>query len=293
MRKPRRRSYGGRKRTYRKKGSRRSLTDRMSTKKRDTMLSAAPTTGPNPSPGSPPIPNQFIAFRSITTNTIADNVHMTMFCPSWRYLQIDNANQVARRTASSTFVKGISETYQITPTDQAAWEWRRIAISVKGRMDLLVDTMSTIGAQFGPTNLTQRFFKDLTGDTTGTYNIIWDKVQQYLFRGIKGTDWADQMTAKLDTTRVNVHSDVMRLISSNNDTSRPRTVKTYIPINKTIVYDDEENGTQMSVSPCSVTSKPGLGDIYIFDLFTCRAPLNDPATQIQIKSSMTYYWHEK
>lgn len=287
----RRRSYG-KKRAYRKKTSkRRSLTDRMSHKKRDIMCSAA-APGVNPSPGTSPVANQPLIIGTSTNNTAAAGVHMTAFCPSYRTLVPSNYSYTSARTATRTFVKGIGETYHIVPSDQSSWEWRRIVVSLKGNFALPVSTTQAIGAQFSTGN-TQRYYKDITGDTTGIYQALWDNIQDYVFRGVKVTDWLDQMTAPLDNLRVDIRSDTRRTISSANDAPRPRTYKTYVPINKSVVYADEENGTTISPTSFSVDSKSGIGDIYILDLFTCRAPISTVSTQLQVSSTQTYYWHEK
>lgn len=264
----------------------------MSIKKRDTMLSASGS-GVNPSPGATPQVDLPFVLGPIPTYLLADKVHVMAFCPSYRWASANGPQTIASRTNARTYVKGISETYQLVPQDASSWEWRRICVSVKGLLSLSPDTLQLIGAQFTAGNTTYRYFKDLTGDTSGAYITLWERIQSWLFIGTKGTDWNDQMTAKLDRARFNVHSDVMRRISSHNDSSSPRTVKTYVPINKTIQYDDEENGISMSTLPYSTQNKIGLGDIYIFDLFSVRAPINGTSSQLQVRSSMTYYWHEK
>lgn len=230
--------------------------------------------------------------NSNTTNTSANGVHMIAFAPSVRGLVPNNYAYVSARTATRTFVKGIAETYQIIPSDASAWEWRRIVVSLKGGFNTNLAIVEAIGAQFA-TNTTMRYMKDLTGDTSGPYLALWDAIQDILFRGVKVTDWLDQMGAPLDTSRVNVHSDRRRVISSGNDASKPRHVKTYVPINKTLQYDDEENGINISPSKFSVESKIGIGDVYVFDMFACRAPINATSSQLQVGSTQTYYWHEK
>lgn len=255
------------------------------------LSSAAP--GLNPSPGALPVAGQFLILGTTTTNAAAQGVHMTAFIPSFRFMTTTGSQTLAARTASRTFVKGFSEQYHIVPSDASAWEWRRIVVSSKGGFQLPVEGLAIIGAQFVTGNTTYRYMKDVTGDSSGSYQTLWDSAQTNLFYGVKNVDWIDQMTAKLDRTRFNVHSDVTRVISSGNDSSRPRSYRTYQAVNKTIQYDDEENGVTMLTSPISVDSKIGLGDIYVYDLFTCRAPINAVSTQLQVRSNMTYYWHEK
>jgi len=280
-----------RKRTYRKKTSRKSLADRMSHKKRDIMVSAAGP-GLNPSPGTQVVVNQNLVINITTNNSAADGIHMTGYIPSARSLSPNNYAYSAIRTATRTYVKGISEMYHFVPSDASAWEWRRIVVAQKYLFGQSRTAMTDIAAQFG-TGTTYRYFKDLTGDASGSYTAIWDAVQDVLFAGVKTVDWQDPMTAPVDRARVTLLSDKRRMITSNNDAPRPRMVKTYVPINKTIQYDDEENGVLISPTRFSVDNNIGLGDIFVFDMFTVRAPVNAVSSQLQIRSTMTYYWHEK
>jgi len=283
-----------RKRTYRKKTSRRSLTDRMSHKKRDTMLSVAGP-GPNPSPGAATTTRSLV-LGVATTNTAANRVHMIIQMPSMRWLVPNNYAYLSARTATRTYVKGIGEHYNITPSDASQWNWRRIVFSYKGdwgTLDSAAYTFNEIGAQFAASSVTYRQMRDITGDTSGGYVNLWDQVQDFLFRGVKTTDWIDQMVTPVDTKRVDLISDRTRIISSQNDSPRPRMVKTYVPINKTLQYDDEENGITISPRPLATDTKVGIGNIYVVDLFSCQAPINVASTQLQVNSTQTYYWHEK
>lgn len=264
----------------------------MSNKKRDTMLSAA-AVGVNPSPQNTKVVGQKFVISPNTTNPSA-GVHMSVFMPSYRGLVPNNYAFLAARTSTRTWVKGISETYSLTPSDSSCWEWRRIVIHYKGDWNNTPNSIfQNIGAQNTTAAATYRFFTDLTGDSSGGFTAFWDSVNDVLFRGVLTTDWVDPMLAKIDTSRVTKLSDVTRRISSHNDTPAPRVVRTYVPVNKTLQYDDEENGTSITPSNLAVENKIGIGNIYVFDFFACRAPISLTASQLQITSQMTYYWHEK
>lgn len=288
------RRYATKKRTYRKKPSmtRKRLITTMSNKKRDLMISAA-ATGVNPSPQNTRVVGSPLVMNSTTGNSTT-NVHLTMYMPSYRGLVPNNYSYLAARTSTRTWVKGISEIYSMVPSDLSAWWWRRIVVSYKGDWNNTTSAMfQQIGAQGATGGTTYRGFADLTGDSSGSFTALFDSVNDILFRGVKSTDWTNPILAPVDTSRVTKISDVTRVISSQNDAPRPKTVKTYVAINKTLQYDDEENGTSVTPSFMAVENKIGIGNIYVFDLFHCPAPLSTTASQLQVSSSMTYYWHER
>lgn len=272
--------------------TRKRLITTMSNKKRDTMVCSA-ASGVNPSPQNTRLPTNSL-IMGVATGNSTTGTHMSVFMPSYRGLVPNNYAYLAARTSSRTWVKGISETYSIIPSDASCWWWRRIVIHYKGDWNNTPPIIfQNIGAQTSTGGTTYRYFTDLTGDASGAFTNLFDSVNDILFRGVKTTDWSDPMLAKVDTARVSLISDVTRMISSQNDSPRPRNVKTYVPVNKTIQYDDEENGTSVTPSFMAVENKIGIGNIYVFDLFNCRAPISVASTQLQVSSSMTYYWHEK
>ncbi|QCX35070.1 capsid protein [Blackfly genomovirus 7] len=288
------RRYATKKRTYRKKTAmtRKRLITTMSSKKRDTMLSAA-AVGVNPSPQNTKVVGQKLTINPIPTNTSA-GVHMSVFMPSYRGLVPNNYSFLAARDRHTDVGKGISETYQLNPSDASMWQWRRVVVHYKGDFNNTPPSVfQNIGAQNAAGGATYRFFTDMTGDTTGGFTAFYDSVNDVLFRGILTTDWLNPLLAKIDTARVTVLSDVSRSLSSQNDSPRPRFIKTYVPVNRTLQYDDEENGTSVTPSFVAVENKIGIGNIYVFDFFGCSAPISTVSSQLSVTSQMTYYWHEK
>lgn len=262
----------------------------MARKKRDTMVSAG-------QPGTNPDPNTSLSgnesrINALTTNTSAAGVHCYAFSPSYRWLTPNNATYIANRTATRTYVRGYAERYSLVPSDDSVWHWRRIVFSSKDATLALIRDETGAQSTSAATN-SSRKFRDLTGVATGNFQTTWDGIQDDLFKGVKVTDWNDQMTAPVDTARVNLYSDKLRVIKSGNARPAPRYVKTYVPINKTIQYDDEENGISITSQPVSVGSKPGVGDIFVIDLFVCKAPVAAATSALNISSTATYYWSEK
>jgi len=134
--------------------------------------------------------------------------------------------------------------------------------------------------------------RDLGNITTGPYNDLRDNILDSLFAGNGGTDWISPFRAKTDKTRVTILSDRSFNYSSGNETSKPVIRKVYDAINRSVVYDDDEDGLQMVPRPLSVDSKPGIGNIYLVDFYFCPAP-DEPEDALTVSSQATYYWHEK
>jgi hypothetical protein len=139
--------------------------------------------------------------------------------------------------------------------------------------------------------------RDLSGQSTGEYRDVKNSVENFLFQGTKGVDWSSLFSATIDRTRVDLISDKRTNLSSGNAAAKPRVVKRYNPINKTLVYDDEENLLSMVPSGFSVQTKQGMGNLYVYDMFTCPAPVTPGsdagASSLRISSTQTLYWHEK
>jgi hypothetical protein len=62
-------------------------------------------------------------------------------------------------------------------------------------------------------------------------------------------------------------------------------------MNKTLVYDDDEAGGQTSQDYFSVSSKAGMGDYYVMDIFQC--PNGNGSDNLTVSPEATLYWHER
>jgi hypothetical protein len=270
------------------------MIDRMSTKKRDTMVSAAKD-------GFFPDPSVIVAAGTPLTmmNKAVDgtNVHAILQCPTYRFLVPNNAAYEAYRTSTRPFMKGLAETYTMVPNDSSVWWHRRIVFALKSPLGTAT-IQAAIGAQTNSSvNATYRVMRDLSGQTTGDYHDLKVNIEGFLFQGTVNNDWTNVFSASLDRTRVDVMSDTRTYISSGNAAAKPRVVKRYVPLNKTLVYDDDENLLTMTPSPLSVQTKAGMGNLFVYDLFNCPAPVSPGSdagnSAISVSSTQTLYWHEK
>jgi len=251
------------------------------------MLSAA-FDGANPSPESPVNPGTPLQMNQTNAN---GRVHMTVANVTHRYLVPNNAAYRAFRTSTSTYVKGFSQTYTIIPSSSTCWWHRRIMFASK---DLFsnAELGQSVGVQPFPNSITNVPMRDLGNITEGPYNDFRNSVLDKLFAGTGGVDWTSPFRAKTDKTRVTIISDRSFNYSSNNEAPKPVVRRVYDSINKTVVYDDEEDGLTIDPSPHSVDSKRGLGNIFVADFYFCPAP-DDPDDALTVSSQSTYYWHEK
>lgn len=201
----------------------------------------------------------------------------------------------ATRTATTCFMRGLSETVHIETSSSRPWKWRRICFVTHDPSygtPVNISPPTTLGYEG---NL-------LTSDgyTRPWYNMVMvtndggkkDEIFDMVFAGTVNSDWDNVMTAKLDTRRITVKYDRTRVLSSGNDSGIMRTFRHWHGMNKNLVYDDEQyGGGQLSVSQ-SVTSKAGMGNYIVLDFFQCQAA-GTPDDIIKIDSQTCLYWHEK
>jgi len=116
--------------------------------------------------------------------------------------------------------------------------------------------------------------------------------QAIVFKGKQNVDWNDFIMAKVDTTRVDLKYDKTRIIQSGNDTGVFKKYPHWFPMNKNLVYDDDEAGDVVESSKFSVTDKRGMGDYIIFDIFTAHGT-GSASDILRIQSESTMYWREK
>lgn len=64
-------------------------------------------------------------------------------------------------------------------------------------------------------------------------------------------------------------------------------------MNKSIIYDDDENGTahKFSVGWASGAAQANAGDLFVFDMFDAATDATEDTT-LAMGTSGTYYWHE-
>lgn len=191
---------------------------------------------------------------------------------------------LSQRGKKDIFVRGLKEVVHIETTTNAPWQWRRIVFSVKalGRHASADDYVA-----FNQPNGYMRAVRPITSPSS-----FRDDLEKMVFQGTSQVDWLTSMVAPVNTSNVSLHSDVTREINSGNAMGRLHTFKIWTPINKTLHYNDREDGQTSIPSRYSVDDRTGMGDLWVLDYF--RSSLGSIAADVcDWRPNATLYWHEK
>lgn len=201
--------------------------------------------------------------------------------------------QEAQRTATTCFMRGLSEHLRIQTSSGLPWFHRRICFTTKG------DSFSVTSPSDTPTQNIGNFI-----DTSQGMERLWFNGQinnqantnnqrlSILFKGAQGVDWDDQILAPVDTARVTLKFDKTWCIKSGNANGTVVERKLWHPMNHNLRYDDDESGVTEPSSYYSTDSKIGMGDYFVFDII--QAGIGGTASDLlNIYSNSTLYWHEK
>lgn len=266
--------------------SKKRILNITSRKKRDTMLTWSNTSAT----GTSIAPRQDAAYINGSTGGAF------VWVPTARDLVIGaDLAQVANesaRTATTCYMRGLSEHLRIQTSTGLPWFHRRICFTYKG-IDPFRRTFT------GDTGTPQTYLESSNGYTRLLFNAQvnttpnWNnQVQSIMFKGTQGVDWDDTITAPLDTRRITVKFDKNWCYRSGNANGIAKEVKLWHGMNKNLVYDDDEAGTTETTSYFSVDSKAGMGDYYVVDFFTAGTG-GGTADLLRLSISSNLYWHEK
>lgn len=222
-----------------------------------------------------------------------------VFCPTAMNLLQGNTNpnyaiNTAERTATTCYMRGLKENLRIQTNSHIPWFHRRICFTWRGAGPFSTSSSSDSPVQpylpyIDTSNGMERlWFNQSVNTMSTTTNAQWG----LLFKGALNQDWNDLIVAPVDTSRVDLKFDKTWLIRSSNESGTIAERKLWHPMNKNLVYDDDESGESMVSQYFSVDSKQGMGDYYIYDIFT--AGLGAAGSDlINVSANSTLYWHEK
>lgn len=259
-----------------------------STKKRDTMLGWTNSTGANQSGSTTYTTNAAVVNGGLNDTQVA--------CFIWCATARDNTTNsggtpgnvlnMSTRTSSTPYMVGLKESIEVQCNTGMPWQWRRICFTYKG--PLLTNTTSFASA-IETSNGWVRVLNQLPGNpgSDPQYSFFVK-----LFKGQNTSDWVDPMIAKTDNSRVTIKYDKTITLASGNEDGFIRKYSKYHPMNKTLVYDDDELGGGTNVTTFSTEAKAGMGDYYVVDLIRARQG-SATTDQLTFRPEATLYWHEK
>lgn len=260
-----------------------------SVKKRNGMLSWSNTT---PAGASKPV-TQGTAFVAA-----GGAAGFFVFCPTAMNLTANagGANlliNVAERTATTVFHRGFSEHLRLQTSSGLPWFHRRICFTIRGISVFQAATDTGTIQTYQPFADTSNGQERLWFNQSVNAQPISTAAQQtLLFKGVVNRDWDDLILAPVDTSRVTLKFDKTWVIKSGNANGTLVERKLWHPMNKNLVYDDDESGEGEIDAYYSTQGKAGMGDYYIVDIVQGGVG-GSSSDVINIFSNSTQYWHEK
>jgi len=220
--------------------SRKTILNVTSRKKRNGMLSV---TNSNPSTGAP---------QSSFGNsglTVTANLGGWVL---WNSTAMDLLNQdgsgdtviqQAARTATTCYMRGLSEHIRIQTSSPLPWFWRRIVFTLKPgnrspwNFYSAPPAAGVTGPFFDGSQGMQRLLFNSNNQSISQTNDVIAQ-QEVLFKGVAGVDWSDPILAPVDTSRVTLKYDKTVILRSGNAAGMITERKMWHPMNKNIVYGD-------------------------------------------------------
>jgi len=282
----RRRRITKRRPTVKRAISKKRILNITSRKKRDVMNQWSNTTADG---GSKPITNGIVTlagpvggyfYWQATARTLDQG-------PG----QIGIVSDEATRTATTCFMRGLSERIDIQTNSSLPWRWRRICITTKDNSydhSDLGALQAYGGWLLSSAGIVRPWVNSYINNNGTTQAGQWVD----LFEGAGNVDWADVNSAKVDTRRIDLHYDKTITINSGNSSGVFRTYRRWHPMNKNLVYDDDQDGGKMDSSHLSVTDKRGMGNYIVLDFFQPHASATS-ADRLILRSNSALFWHEK
>lgn len=204
------------------------------------------------------------------------------------------AVNVAERTSQTCYMRGFSENIRMQTNSATPWFHRRICFTSRGGSPFTQvasgDTpLQSSGNSVDTTNGQERLWFNAFVNAQGLTIAAQEGI---IFKGAQNIDWNDPIVAPIDTARIDLKFDKTWLIKSGNQNGTILERKVWHPMNKNLVYDDDESGEQESSSYFSVDDKRGMGDFYILDIFQAGVGAG-AGDLLSIIANSTLYWHER
>jgi len=285
---PRRRRYAVKKRTYRKKSFRRAVVKIASRKKQDNMQCAT---------YDPFDPEGTVTSGPVTFNA-ADGLQTMLWMPTGRTREtIQGGDQgtiddIATRTSTTVFYRGLSERIQIQTSGSGAWQWRRICFEfTSNALETDIPGQTTLPRPylFTSSGNMRALGPGMQAGSLGTAYLT--HIFNFVFKGRQNVDWNNVFTAKTDPARIKIKYDKYRIIQSHNDTGVIKHYKDWLPMNRTFHYDEDEDAAEQSEAVYASATRGNMGNYYVFDLIF--PALSNTDESISFGPTATLYWSER
>lgn len=271
------RSYRGR-RSYRSRRPRmtsRRVRDIAARKKYDTIFGATQNT---PGGGG-------------QANLVAGSNYY-LWCPSWRQRRTGSTDEHVRAN-QEVFMRGIKDRVMVSATFSLVhrrvcfWSHRRID---DGRPFTFENPDVIDAPSYQRRNLVP------------LYPNLDEELFEYLFKGTVGFDYSEdsRWDTPLDNKRLKIVFDQQYTVTPNyaiadDAASFGKTItrKFWHPINRKIMYDDDEEGADVAGSGWSANTPESLGNFYILDIFSTGQSVDGSTQSVgTFMPESTTYWHE-
>lgn len=263
------RAVSRRSRTTRRRTSAKRILNVSSTKKHDTIAGSSETKADL---SFYDFGGSFVPFPQVQGITGAT---VSVWCPTYRFLG-SSPQKYDHRSASTVYYRGVREQVQFYLRNASPVVWRRCVVGSN------LNVANTASYSLNDTNLYGR--TQLYSEST--YIAFFEVLTQ----GTRNSDYTSNITAKLDEKKCKIYYDKTRVLRPKTTTGDIQTYKMWHPINKTIQYDEEEKGSDISSSPWA-SNEPPNHNVYIIDLFQS---INTTTTnQVSWNVETTSYWHER
>lgn len=219
------------------------------------------------------------------------NGFASLFSPSARRLCHSSQGE-STRERQVTFSVGYKERVEVVITGGGVWKWRHIVFTYKGT------------GLWGQDVTWNEPFHDASTDPDGC-NMVrlisqppsdqHNEIRRILWDGHEGLDWASEFSAKADTSRISLLYDRTFTFNPRNESGFAQTIRLWHPTRKLLYYDEDESAGKSHAggSYMSVDGKPGMGDLYVYDIVALVVPAAAGNASLTWIPQGTYYWHER
>lgn len=214
-----------------------------------------------------------------------------MWCPTWRQRRTASTDEHVRAN-QEVFMRGIKDRIMVSATFSLIH--RRVCFWSHRRIDdarpFVFDNPDVIDApSYQRRNL------------VALYPNLDEEIFEYLFKGTVGFDYSEnsRWDTPLDNKRVKVVYDKQYTITPNYAApdgaqfGKTLTRKLWHPINRKVLYDDDEEGADVNGSGWSAQTPESLGNYYVLDIFSTGQYIEGSTDQVgTYMPESTTYWHE-